>query len=137
MTRHEKRVFWGDFDIEVRMGGGAYVCGEETALIESIEGHRGEPRFKPPFPGVAGLWNQPTVVNNVETFANLPEIINRGHEWFTSIGATGYPGTKVLTLSGDVVNRVAIEVPTNTTIREVIYDFGAESGTARSLRRYR
>ncbi|NLW43719.1 MAG: NADH-quinone oxidoreductase subunit NuoF [Syntrophomonadaceae bacterium] len=119
-----KKGVLGDFDIEVRMGGGAYVCGEETALIESIEGHRGEPRFKPPFPGVAGLWNRPTVVNNVETFANLPEIINRGYEWFASIGAPSYPGTKVLTLSGDVVNRVAIEVPTNTTIREVIYDFG-------------
>lgn len=114
----------GDFDIEVRMGGGAYVCGEETALIESIEGHRGEPRFKPPFPGVAGLWAKPTVVNNVETFANLPEIINKGADWFTGIGAPNYPGTKVLTLTGDVVNRVAIEVPTNTTIREVIYEFG-------------
>lgn len=114
----------GDFDIEVRMGAGAYVCGEETALIESIEGHRGEPRFKPPFPGVEGLWAKPTVVNNVETFANLPEIINKGADWFASIGAPNYPGTKVLTLTGDVVNRVAIEVPTNTTIREVIYDFG-------------
>lgn len=114
----------GDFDIEVRMGGGAYVCGEETALIESIEGHRGEPRFKPPFPGVAGLWAQPTVVNNVETFANLPEIINKGADWFASIGAASYPGTKVLTLTGDVVNRIAIEVPTNTTIRQVIYEFG-------------
>lgn len=114
----------GDFDIEVRMGAGAYVCGEETALIESIEGHRGEPRFKPPFPGVEGLWAKPTVVNNVETFANLPEIINKGADWFASIGAPNYPGTKVLTLTGDVVNRVAIEVPTNTTIREVIYEFG-------------
>jgi len=100
------------------------VCGEETALIESIEGHRGEPRFKPPFPGVAGLWAQPTVVNNVETFANLPEIINKGADWFASIGAASYPGTKVLTLTGDVVNRIAIEVPTNTTIRQVIYEFG-------------
>ncbi|MGE5397960.1 MAG: NADH-quinone oxidoreductase subunit NuoF [Chitinophagales bacterium] len=114
----------GDFDIEVRMGGGAYVCGEETALIESIEGHRGEPRFKPPFPGVAGLWGKPTVVNNVETFANLPEILVKGPEWFAGIGAANYPGTKVLTLTGDVVNRIAIEVPTNTTIRQVIYDFG-------------
>ncbi|MGI6488223.1 MAG: NADH-quinone oxidoreductase subunit NuoF [Syntrophomonadaceae bacterium] len=114
----------GDFDIEVRMGAGAYVCGEETALIESIEGHRGEPRFKPPFPGVEGLWAKPTVVNNVETFANLPEIINKGADWFASIGAPNYPGTKVLTLTGDVVNRVPIEVPTNTTIREVIYEFG-------------
>ncbi|MGE5417590.1 MAG: NADH-quinone oxidoreductase subunit NuoF [Acidobacteriota bacterium] len=114
----------GDFNIEVRMGGGAYVCGEETALIESIEGHRGEPRFKPPFPGVAGLWGKPTVVNNVETFANLPEILTKGADWFAAIGAKSYPGTKVLTLTGDVVNRIPIEVPTSTTIREVIYEFG-------------
>lgn len=114
----------GDFNIEVRMGGGAYVCGEETALIESIEGHRGEPRFKPPFPGVAGLWNQPTVVNNVETFANLAKIVLNGAEWFAAIGAPNYPGTKVLTLTGDVVSRICIEVPTNVTLREVIYDFG-------------
>jgi len=114
----------GDFDIEVRMGGGAYVCGEETALIESIEGHRGEPRFKPPFPGVAGLWAEPTVVNNVETFTNLPAIVLNGAEWFASIGAPNYPGTKVLTLTGDVANRVSIEVPTTATLREVIFDFG-------------
>ncbi|MGE5421888.1 MAG: NADH-quinone oxidoreductase subunit NuoF [Ignavibacteriales bacterium] len=115
---------WGDFDIEVRMGAGAYVCGEETALIESIEGHRGEPRFKPPFPGVAGLWAQPTVVNNVETYATVPEIVNKGADWFLGIGAKSYPGTKVLSLTGDVVNKIAIEVPTTTTIREVIYEFG-------------
>lgn len=114
----------GDFDIEVRMGGGAYVCGEETALIESIEGHRGEPRFKPPYPGVAGLWAQPTVVNNVETFANLPQIVLNGAEWYAAIGATRYPGTKVLTLTGDVEKRVYLEVPTTATLREVIYDFG-------------
>ncbi len=114
----------GDFDIEVRMGGGAYVCGEETALIESIEGHRGEPRFKPPFPGVAGLWAQPTVVNNVETFANLPQIVLNGPEWFSSIGAASYPGTKVLTLTGDVEKRVFLEVPTTATLREVIFDYG-------------
>jgi len=114
----------GDFDIEVRMGGGAYVCGEETALIESIEGHRGEPRFKPPFPGVAGLWAEPTVVNNVETFTNLPAIVLNGAEWFASIGAPNYPGTKVLTLTGDVAKRVSIEVPTTATLREVIFDFG-------------
>lgn len=113
-----------DFNIEVRMGGGAYVCGEETALIESIEGHRGEPRFKPPFPGVAGLWGKPTVVNNVETFANLPAIVNKGPEWFAGIGAASYPGTKVFTLTGDVVNRQAFEVPTNTTVRELIFELG-------------
>lgn len=114
----------GDFDIEVRMGAGAYVCGEESALIESIEGHRGEPRFKPPFPGVAGLWGSPTIVNNVETFANIPVIVEKGAEWYKNIGAASYPGTKILTLSGDVVNRAYFEVPTNVTIREVVFGLG-------------
>lgn len=119
----EKGVL-GDFDIEVRMGAGAYVCGEESALIESIEGQRGEPRFKPPFPPVIGLWGKPTIVNNVETFANIPVIVDRGGDWYKGIGAANYPGTKVLTLSGDVNNRKFIEVPTNTSIREVIFEFG-------------
>jgi NADH-quinone oxidoreductase subunit F len=114
----------GDFDIEVRMGAGAYVCGEETALIESIEGKRGEPRYKPPYPGVSGLWGKPTVVNNVETFANVPDIIEKGADWYKSIGAPNYPGTKIFTLSGDVVNRTFIEVPTNTTIRDIVFGFG-------------
>ncbi len=114
----------GDFDIEVRMGAGAYVCGEETALIESIEGHRGEPRFKPPFPGVAGLWGMPTVVNNVETFACLPYILANGAEWFAGIGAAKYPGTKVLTLTGDVVNPTYFEVPTDYILRDVIDKLG-------------
>jgi NADH-quinone oxidoreductase subunit F len=113
-----------DFDIEVRMGGGAYVCGEESALIESIEGHRGEPRFKPPFPGVEGLWGKPTIVNNVETYANIPVIVEKGADWFKSIGAASYPGTKVFTLTGDVVNRTYFEVPTNVTIRDVIFGLG-------------
>lgn len=119
----EKGVLKG-FDIEVRMGAGAYVCGEETALIESIEGQRGEPRFKPPYPPVEGLWGKPTIVNNVETFANIPVIIEKGADWYAAIGAPSYPGTKVLTLSGDINNRTFFEVPTNTTIREVIYKFG-------------
>ena len=114
----------GDFDIEVRMGAGAYVCGEETALLESIEGHRGEPRFKPPFPGVAGLWDKPTVVNNVETFANVPVILEKGADWFKGIGAEKYPGTKVFTLTGDVVNRTVFELPTNVTIRDVVFGMG-------------
>ncbi len=114
----------GDFDIEVRMGAGAYVCGEETALIESIEGHRGEPRFKPPFPGVEGLWGKPTVVNNVETFANVAVIIEKGAEWFKSIGAAKYPGTKVFTLTGDVVNRTFFELPTDVTVRDVVFGMG-------------
>jgi NADH:ubiquinone oxidoreductase subunit F (NADH-binding) len=114
----------GDFDIEVRLGAGAYVCGEESALIESILGQRGEPRFKPPFPPVSGLNWKPTIVNNVETFANIPTILDKGAEWFAGIGAKSYPGTKVLSLTGDVKNRICIEVPTNTTIREVIFEFG-------------
>lgn len=113
-----------NFDIEVRMGAGAYVCGEETALIESLEGNRGEPRFKPPFPPVEGLWQKPTIVNNVETFANIPVILEKGADWYAGIGAASYPGTKVVTLTGDVNNRTFFEVPTNTTIREVIYEFG-------------
>ncbi len=119
----EKKVL-GDFDIEVRMGGGAYVCGEESALIESIEGHRGEPRFKPPFPGVEGLWGKPTIVNNVETFANIPVILEKGADWFKGIGASSYPGTKILTLTGDVVNRTYFEVPTDVTIRDVVFGLG-------------
>ncbi|MEN6326294.1 MAG: NADH-ubiquinone oxidoreductase-F iron-sulfur binding region domain-containing protein, partial [Syntrophomonas sp.] len=114
----------GDFDIEVRMGAGAYVCGEETALLESIEGHRGEPRFKPPFPGVAGLWGKPTVVNNVETYANVPVILEKGADWFKGIGAEKYPGTKVFTLTGDVVNKTVFELPTNATIRDVVFEMG-------------
>ena len=112
------------FNIEVRMGAGAYVCGEETALIESIEGHRGEPRFKPPFPGVEGLWQAPTVVNNVETYACLPYIMVNGAQWFAGVGSASYPGTKVLSLTGDVVNRTFFEVPTDTTLREVIFELG-------------
>jgi NADH-quinone oxidoreductase subunit F len=114
----------GDFDIEVRMGAGAYVCGEETALIESIEGNRGEPRFKPPFPGVEGLWGVPTVVNNVETFACLPYILTNGASWFAGIGAAKYPGTKIVTLTGDAVNTTFFEVPTDYILRDVIYKLG-------------
>lgn len=114
----------GDFEIEVRMGAGAYVCGEETALIASLEGRRGEPRFKPPFPPVEGVWQKPTIVNNVETFANIPAIIEKGAEWFAAIGDPSYPGTKVLTLSGDVNKATFFEVPTDTTIREVIFELG-------------
>jgi NADH:ubiquinone oxidoreductase subunit F (NADH-binding) len=119
----EKGVLKG-FDIEVRSGAGAYVCGEETALIESIEGKRGEPRFKPPYPPSEGLWMKPTIVNNVETFANVPVIIEKGAEWYAAIGVPSYPGTKVFTLTGDVNNKSFVEVPTNTTIREVVYQFG-------------
>ncbi|MDD2509950.1 MAG: NADH-quinone oxidoreductase subunit NuoF [Syntrophomonas sp.] len=113
-----------NFDIEVRSGAGAYVCGEETALIESIEGKRGEPRFKPPYPPSEGLWSKPTIVNNVETFANIPVIIEKGADWYASIGNPAYPGTKVFTLTGDVNNRTFFEVPTSTTIREIVFQFG-------------
>ncbi|MEQ8176498.1 MAG: NADH-quinone oxidoreductase subunit NuoF [Syntrophomonadaceae bacterium] len=124
IAQAKEKGLLGDFDIEVRMGAGAYVCGEESALIESIEGHRGEPRFKPPFPPVIGLWGKPTIVNNVETFANIPAILEKGADWYKGIGAASYPGTKVMTLTGDVVNRTVFEVPTNTTIRQVLDDFG-------------
>ncbi|MEL7566375.1 MAG: NADH-quinone oxidoreductase subunit NuoF [Dehalobacterium sp.] len=112
------------FDVEVRMGAGAYVCGEETSLIESLEGRRGEARFRPPYPPVSGLWQKPTIVNNVETLANIAPIIEKGSSWFSGIGASSFPGTKILTLSGDVNCRNFIEVPTNTTIKEIIYDYG-------------
>lgn len=124
VAQAEERGVLGDFKIDVRMGAGAYVCGEESALIESIEGHRGLPRYKPPFPGVNGIWGRPTVVHNVETLVALPEIVSKGAEWFAGIGASNYPGTKVLTLTGDVVNRQAFEVPTDITLRQVIYDLG-------------
>lgn len=116
--------YLGDFEIEVRMGAGAYVCGEETALIESIEGRRGEPRYKPPYPPSIGLWGKPTIVNNVETFANIPVIIEKGAAWFQGIGAPNYPGTKVFTLTGDVLNKTFFELPTNVTIRDIIFGLG-------------
>ncbi|MDZ4158397.1 MAG: NADH-ubiquinone oxidoreductase-F iron-sulfur binding region domain-containing protein, partial [Anaerolineaceae bacterium] len=122
------------FDIEVRLGAGAYVCGEETALIESIEGRRGEPRFKPPYPGVAGLWGKPTVVNNVETYATLPYIILEGADAFKEIGAPNYPGTKVFTLTGDVQNKTFFELPTDATVRDLIYRFGGGVANGGRLR---
>src|SRR5690606_17273173 len=100
-----------NFDLEIRVGAGAFVCGEETALLASVEGRRGEPRPKPPYPAQAGLWNKPTVINNVETYANLPSIILEGSEWFRSIGNEKSPGTKVFALAGQVVNTGLVEVP--------------------------
>ncbi len=113
-----------DFDVEIRTGAGAYVCGEETALFESLEGGRGEPRVKPPYPTDAGLFGQPTSINNVETLANVAPIISRGADWFRSLGTERTPGTKVFTLTGDIVNEGLIEVPMGITLREVIYDIG-------------
>jgi len=112
------------FNIEIRLGAGAFVCGEETALIHSMEGLRGEPTFKPPFPSVSGYMGKPTNVNNVETFANIPVIINKGAQWFSSIGTAKSKGTKVFALAGKINNVGLIEVPMGTTLREVIYDIG-------------
>lgn len=112
------------FDIEIRYGAGAFVCGEETALIHSMEGLRGEPTFKPPFPSVSGYLGKPTNVNNVETFANIPVIINKGAGWFNKIGTEKSKGTKVFALAGKINNVGLIEVPMGTTLREVIYDIG-------------
>ena len=112
------------FDIEVRLGAGAFVCGEETALLESIEGRRGQPRLKPPFPAVSGLWGKPTLINNVETYANIAQIILNGAEWYSSIGTEGSKGTKVFALGGNVNNIGLVEVPMGTTLREIIYDIG-------------
>ncbi|MBK9357518.1 MAG: NADH-quinone oxidoreductase subunit NuoF [Bacteroidales bacterium] len=112
------------FDIELRYGAGAFVCGEETALIHSMEGLRGEPTVKPPFPSVSGYFEKPTNVNNVETFANVPVIINKGAAWFASIGTEKSKGTKVFALAGKINNVGLIEVPMGTTLREVIYEIG-------------
>jgi len=112
------------FDIELRYGAGAFVCGEETALIHSMEGLRGEPTMKPPFPSVSGYLGKPTNVNNVETFANIPVIINKGYEWFASIGTEKSKGTKVFALAGKINNVGLIEVPMGTTLREIIFEIG-------------
>ena len=113
-----------DFDIEIRLGAGAFVCGEETALLASIEGKRGMPVPRPPFPAVKGLWGMPTVINNVETWANIPVIIMKGGDWFSQIGTQDSPGTKVFALTGKIRNSGLVEVPMGTTLREIIYDIG-------------
>ncbi len=118
---------WGtgfDFELEIRLGAGAFVCGEETALLESIEGRRGQPRVKPPYPANSGLWGKPTLINNVETFANVTKIILNGAEWYASIGTEKSKGTKVFALGGDVINVGLVEVPMGTTLREIIFDIG-------------
>lgn len=112
------------FDIEIRLGAGAFVCGEETALLESIEGRRGQPRVKPPYPAQAGLWGKPTLINNVETFANIAQIILNGADWYASIGTENSKGTKVFALGGNVNNVGLVEVPMGTTLREIVYDIG-------------
>lgn len=112
------------FDIEIRLGAGAFVCGEETALIASIEGERGMSRNKPPFPAAKGLWGNPTIINNVETLANIPAIMFNGAEWFGRVGTDKNKGTKVFSLGGNIVNAGLVEVPLGTTLRDVIYDIG-------------
>ena len=113
-----------DFDIEIYQGAGAFVCGEETALMRSIEGKRGMPRPRPPFPAHKGLWEKPTVLNNVETLANIAQIILNGGKWYASVGTESSKGTKVFALSGDVNNIGLVEVPMGTTLRTIIYDIG-------------
>ena len=113
-----------DFDIDIRLGAGAFVCGEETALITSIEGNRGEPRNKPPFPANKGLFEKPTIINNVETLANIPQIINKGPEWFSSMGTETSKGTKVFALGGKITNTGLVEIPMGTTLREILFDIG-------------
>lgn len=113
-----------DFDIDIRLGAGAFVCGEETALMRSIEGKRGNPTPRPPFPAVKGLFGKPTILNNVETYANIPAIINNGPEWFSAMGTERSKGTKVFALGGKVNNVGLVEIPMGTTVREIVYDIG-------------
>lgn len=119
-------IFGSDFSFDIRLkyGAGAFVCGEETALINSCEGKRGEPNYKPPYPAEEGYWGHPTCVNNVETFANIPAIITRGPEWYASIGTAKSKGTKVFALAGKINNVGLVEVPMGTTLREIIFDIG-------------
>ena len=112
------------FRIDLRIGAGAFVCGEETALIASIEGKRGQPRQRPPYPPASGLWGAPTLINNVETFANIPPIIERGGDWFSGIGTAGSKGTKVFALAGKIANTGLIEVPMGATLREILFEIG-------------
>ena len=121
-----KNIFGTDFsfDIDIRLGAGAFVCGEETALMHSIEGGRGEPRVRPPVPAVKGLFGKPTLLNNVETYANICQIILKGADWFASMGTERSKGTKVFALGGKIVNSGLVEVPMGTTLREIIYDIG-------------
>lgn len=121
-------------DIEIRPGAGAFVCGEETALIASIEGKRGWPRIRPPYPADVGLWGKPTIINNVETFANVPAIIEHGAEWFSKIGSAKSGGTKVFALSGKIENTGLVEVPMGTTLRKIVYEFGGGVPDGKALK---
>jgi NADH:ubiquinone oxidoreductase subunit F (NADH-binding) len=121
-----KNIFGSDFsfEIEIRLGAGAFVCGEETALMRSIEGKRGNPTPRPPFPAVKGLFGKPTILNNVETFANIPVIFQKGADWFASVGTERSKGTKVFALGGKVNNVGLVEIPMGTTIRQIVFDIG-------------
>ena len=123
-----------DFDLEIRLGAGAFVCGEETALIHSIEGQRGQPRIRPPYPTESGLWGKPTVINNVETFANVPAVINYGADWFSRIGSDKSGGTKVFALAGKILHTGLVEVPMGTTLREVVYEIGGGVADGKQLK---
>jgi NADH:ubiquinone oxidoreductase subunit F (NADH-binding)/(2Fe-2S) ferredoxin len=123
-----------DFDLDIRLGAGAFVCGEETALIHSIEGERGQPRVRPPYPTEHGLWGKPTVINNVETFANVPAVINYGAEWFARIGTERSGGTKVFALAGKVQHTGLVEVPMGTSLRTVVYEIGGGVAGGRQLK---
>ncbi len=123
-----------DFDLEIRLGAGAFVCGEETALIHSIEGRRGQPRIRPPYPSVSGLWGKPTVINNVETYANIPVVLQYGAQWFSRIGTESSGGTKVFALAGKVEHTGLVEVPMGTTLREIVFDIGGGVQDGRQLK---
>ncbi|NLX07403.1 MAG: 4Fe-4S binding protein [Phycisphaerae bacterium] len=123
-----------DFDLEIRLGAGAFVCGEETALINSIEGARGQPRIRPPYPTQSGLWGKPTVINNVETWANVPAVLHYGPDWFRQIGTDKSGGTKVFALAGKVNHTGLVEVPMGTTLREIVFDIGGGVPDGRQLK---
>jgi NADH-quinone oxidoreductase subunit F/NADP-reducing hydrogenase subunit HndC len=131
-----EKILGGDFsfDIKIKYGAGAFVCGEETSLIHSIEGKRGEPTVKPPFPAEAGLWGKPTNVNNVETLANVIPILEKGSDWFRSIGTEDSPGTKVFALAGDVKNVGLVEVPMGTTLREIVLEIGGGAPSGKQVK---
>ena len=130
----EEKGLTGDVSIRVVSGAGAYVCGEGTAIVNSLEGVRGEPRLKPPSMAVEGLHQKPTIVNNVETFAVIPELVKKGADWFGAIGAEKFPGTKLMCLSGDVNNKVCVELPTNATLRDVVEGFGGGVANGKKLK---
>lgn len=134
IAQAEEKGLCGDVKIRVHSGAGSYVCGEETALLNSLEGKRAEPRLKPPFPTVAGFNAKPTVVNNVETFAAVPAVVEKGADWFCSIGAEQYPGTKVFSLSGDITNKGCFEAATNVKLRDIIDEFGGGVANGKQLK---